>query len=90
MSTNTQADERLDTLNAIAQECFGIEALPLAAGAQAGRYVLDAESLVRALESAYDIGLIAGYRLNRVHVARSMPARYVLDARALVDFPVQR
>jgi hypothetical protein len=73
---NKQGDERLNTLNAIAQECFGIETLPLADGAQEARYMIDADSLVRALESAYDIGLIAGYRLNRIHVAHSMPMRY--------------
>jgi hypothetical protein len=79
---NKQGDERLNTLSAIAQECFGIETLPLAAGAQEARYVIDADSLVRALESAYDIGLIAGYRLNRIHVAHSMPMRHEQEAGA--------
>jgi hypothetical protein len=60
-------DERLVTLSEIANDCFGIECLAPQAEARDARYVLvHAGSILRALESAYDIGLIAGYRLHRI------------------------
>jgi hypothetical protein len=85
MGMNKQGDERLNTLSAIAQECFGIETLPLSAGAQEVQYVVCAESIVRALESAYDIGLIAGYRLHRVHATYPLAERYAQDASARAE-----
>ncbi|MFL9991222.1 hypothetical protein PQR34_07150 [Paraburkholderia sediminicola] len=74
MTTNTSAsmsaptDERLNTLSEIAHDCFGVETFP--SDQTEARYVVCAESIARALESAYDIGLIAGYRLTRAIQAR--------------------
>jgi hypothetical protein len=75
MTSNTSAslrettDERLHTLSEIAHDCFGIETFSTTDQTQA-RYVVCAASIARALESAYDIGLITGYRLNRATRAR--------------------
>ncbi|WP_201644529.1 hypothetical protein [Paraburkholderia metrosideri] len=62
-------DERLNTLGEIAHECFGVEQFPCSDQAEI-RYVVSVESIARAIESAYDIGLIAGYRLSRATQAR--------------------
>jgi hypothetical protein len=66
MSTST--DERFSTLSEIAHDCFGVEPFP--SDQTEARYVVCAESIARALESAYDIGLIAGYRLTRAIQSR--------------------
>ncbi|MFM0339994.1 hypothetical protein [Paraburkholderia fungorum] len=64
-------DERLNTLREIVNECFGVDALTSATDRADARYVVCAENVVRALETAYDIGLIAGYRLSQASQARS-------------------
>lgn len=76
MNTKMSRDERLVTLREIAHECFGVETLSLSGQAPDAPVVVCAESIVRALESAYDIGLIAGYRLNRAHAAPPIPLHH--------------
>jgi hypothetical protein len=63
-------DERLSTLGEIAHDCFGVEIFPCGSDKAGARYLVCAESIARALENAYDIGLIAGYRLSRAFPAR--------------------
>ncbi|MFM0739848.1 hypothetical protein PQQ51_21625 [Paraburkholderia xenovorans] len=59
-------DERFNALSEIANDCFGIDAFARLPGVQDSRDVaVRTADIVRALESAYDIGLIAGYHLNR-------------------------
>lgn len=69
-SMSNQTDERLSTLGEIAHDCFGVETFPRGSDQAGARYVVCAESIARALESAYDIRLIAGYRLSRATPAR--------------------
>lgn len=85
MTMNVQGDERLMTLREIAHECFGVETFSLSGEAPDAPLVVCAESIVRALESAYDIGLIAGYRLNRTHTIHPLQERCTHDARARAD-----
>jgi hypothetical protein len=54
-------DTRLNTLSEIAHACFGVETFPSYTDQADARHVACAESsIARALEGAYDIGLIAG------------------------------
>ena len=64
-------DERLNTLREIVNECLGVDALPSGTERANARYVVCAESVVRALETAYDIGMITGYQLSQASQARS-------------------
>ncbi len=68
---NTHCDERLTTLNEIANDCFGIESFTSATAEPGARYSVCAEDIVRALESAYDIGLIVGCQMDRSLRAKS-------------------
>jgi len=62
---NSLSDERLTTLIEIANDCFGIESFSPVRTQPERRYSVCAEDILRALESAYDIGLIVGSRLNQ-------------------------
>jgi hypothetical protein len=62
-------DERLDTLGEIARECFGVEPFLSCTEQAEAHYVVCTKSIARALESAYDIGLIAGYRMSTAATA---------------------
>jgi hypothetical protein len=64
-------DERLKTLSEIAHDCFGVTEFPSCTHETDARYVVCAESIARALESAYDIGLVTGYQLSQASRARS-------------------
>ncbi|MFM0624801.1 hypothetical protein [Paraburkholderia xenovorans] len=65
---NMLGDERLDTLSEIANDCLGIAPLASPVQRQDARFVVvRAEDIARALESAYDVGLINGYRLHRLN-----------------------
>lgn len=64
-------DERLTTLTEIANDCLGIESFSSVTTQPELRYSVCVEDIVRALESAYDIGLIVGCRLN--HALRVKP-----------------
>jgi hypothetical protein len=61
MSSITK-DERFELLEMIASESLGITSL--AATGKADFRVIGVENLARALESAYDLGLVTGYRLG--------------------------
>jgi hypothetical protein len=69
--TTAPTDERLNTLSEIANDCCGVDAFRSCTDRADARYVVCADSVVRALESAYDIGLITGYRLSQASRARS-------------------
>jgi hypothetical protein len=56
-------DERLCTLSEIAADCFDLDLLDADAPEQ--RVLVKPADIVRALESAYDVGLIVGYQLTR-------------------------
>jgi len=64
-------DERLISLNAIATDSFNVEPFALDANQPEIRIAVEPADIVRALESAYDIGLIAGYQLTRAGRSRS-------------------
>jgi len=56
-------DERICTLSEIAADCFDVDMLD--ADAPERRVLVTPADIVRALESAYDMGLVAGYQLMR-------------------------
>jgi hypothetical protein len=62
---NSLSNERLTTLTEIAHDCFGIESLSPVTTQPELRYSVCVDDIVRALESAYDIGLIVGSRLHQ-------------------------
>jgi hypothetical protein len=64
-------DERLINLNAIATDCLNVDTFALDANQPEIRIAVKPADIVRALESAYDIGLIAGYQLTRAGRSRS-------------------
>jgi hypothetical protein len=62
-------DERLCTLSEIAADCFDVDFLDADAPEQ--RVLVKPADIVRALESAYDVGLVVGYQLTRSGRIRS-------------------
>ncbi|MBB2925984.1 DUF6900 domain-containing protein [Paraburkholderia silvatlantica] len=58
-------DERLEFLLAISRRTLGIESFELTGKPTADVHLVSAEDIGRALESAYDAGLIVGYRMGR-------------------------
>jgi len=58
-------DERLELLLAISRRTLGIESFELTGKPTADAHLLSADDIGRALESAYDAGLIVGYRMGR-------------------------
>ncbi|WP_395069885.1 DUF6900 domain-containing protein [Paraburkholderia silvatlantica] len=58
-------DERLELLLAISRRTLGIERFELTGKPTADAHLVSAEDIGRALESAYDAGLIVGYRMGR-------------------------
>ncbi|WP_042263585.1 DUF6900 domain-containing protein [Paraburkholderia heleia] len=58
-------DERLELLLAISRRTLGIESFELTGKPTADVHLASAEDIGRALESAYDAGLIVGYRMGR-------------------------
>jgi hypothetical protein len=64
-------DERLNTLSEIATDCFDVDTLSLNPEKPDLRVMVRPVDIARALESAYDMGLIAGYQLTRSGRTRS-------------------
>ncbi|MDR7006175.1 DUF6900 domain-containing protein [Paraburkholderia strydomiana] len=62
---NTAYEERLNVLSEIAEECFEVNELSSDCSERETRLSVRVSDIVRALESAYDVGLIAGYHLSR-------------------------
>lgn len=58
-------DERLELLLAISRRTLGIGSFELTGKPTADVHLVSAEDIGRALESAYDAGLIVGYRMAR-------------------------
>ncbi|MGF6645770.1 hypothetical protein [Paraburkholderia sp. GAS82] len=58
-------EERLSILSEIATDCFDVETCALNPELPDSRVAVRPVDIVRALESAYDMGLIAGYHLMR-------------------------
>lgn len=63
-------DERLVNLNEIATDCFKVEPFALDEKRPELRIAVKPANIVRALESAYDLGLIAGYQLTWAGMSR--------------------
>ncbi|SAL80394.1 hypothetical protein AWB68_05847 [Caballeronia choica] len=61
MSTMTK-DERFDLLELIARENLGIDALEPTGKPTWDFRIVSVENLSRALESAYNAGMVSGYR----------------------------
>lgn len=59
---NTVNDERLELLQSIAYETLGIASLESTGKPTADFRVISIENLARALEAAYDAGLLVGAR----------------------------
>lgn len=64
-------DERLQTLSEIATDCFDVDTFLLDAEMPDLHVTVRPIDIARAMESAYDMGLIAGYQLTRSGRARS-------------------
>lgn len=60
---NTAYDERLALLQAISAEILGISKLEMLGKPTADFRIVDVEQLARALEAAYDAGLLVGRRV---------------------------
>ncbi|MFX1675242.1 hypothetical protein PWR63_23835 [Paraburkholderia sp. A2WS-5] len=58
-------DERLELLLAISRRTLGIERFELTGKQTVDCHLVSAEAVGRALESAYDAGLIIGRRVGR-------------------------
>ncbi|WP_430229149.1 DUF6900 domain-containing protein [Paraburkholderia tropica] len=58
-------DERLELLLAISRRALGIERFELTGKQTADFHLVSAEDVGRALETAYDAGLIIGHRMGR-------------------------
>jgi hypothetical protein len=58
-------DERIELLTAIAREALGIETLAPTGKLTADFRVISIENLARALETAYDAGLLVGAQAIR-------------------------
>jgi hypothetical protein len=58
-------DERLELLLAISRSTLGIERFELTGKQTADWHLVSAEDVGRALESAYDAGLVVGRRIAR-------------------------
>lgn len=58
-------DERLQTLSEIATDCFDVDTFLLDPGMPDLHVTVRPIDIARAMESAYDMGLIAGYQLTR-------------------------
>ncbi|WP_233885220.1 DUF6900 domain-containing protein [Paraburkholderia flagellata] len=64
-------DERLELLLAISRRTLGIETFELTGKPTADARLVSVEDIGRALESAYDAGLIVGYRMGRAECEQS-------------------
>ncbi|QGZ56690.1 DUF6900 domain-containing protein [Paraburkholderia acidiphila] len=64
-------DERLELLLAISRRTLGIESFELTGKPTADVHLVSVEDIGRALESAYDAGLIVGYRMGRAECEES-------------------
>jgi hypothetical protein len=62
-------DDRLISLNDIATDCFNVDTFALDADHPDIGVTVKPADIVRALETAYDIGLIAGYQM--AHMGKS-------------------
>ncbi|MFD1561357.1 DUF6900 domain-containing protein [Paraburkholderia silviterrae] len=58
-------DERLELLLAISRRTLGIEGFELTGKQTVDYHLVSVEDVGRALESAYDAGLIVGHRVGR-------------------------
>jgi hypothetical protein len=58
-------DERMELLLAISRRTLGIESFELTGKPTADAHMVSVEDVARALESAYDAGLLVGYRMGR-------------------------
>ncbi|MFP6560547.1 hypothetical protein WJ542_19925 [Paraburkholderia sp. B3] len=63
-------DERLELLLAISRRTLGIDSFELTGKQTLDFHVVNAEDLGRALESAYDAGLLLGHRMGRAENVR--------------------
>jgi sulfite reductase beta subunit-like hemoprotein len=64
-------DERLELLLAISSRTLGIESFELTGRQTLDLHVVNVEDLGRALEAAYDAGLLVGHRMGREESVRS-------------------
>jgi sulfite reductase beta subunit-like hemoprotein len=64
-------DERLELLLAISRRTLGIESFELTGKQTLDLHVVSVEDLARALEAAYDAGLLIGHRMGREECAQN-------------------
>jgi hypothetical protein len=64
-------DERLELLLAISRRTLGIENFELTGKQTLDLHVVSVEDIGRALEAAYDAGLLIGHRMGREDCAQN-------------------
>lgn len=64
MNTTIEHDARLNLLLSIAHETLGIATFELSGKASADLRIVRVDSLARALEAAYDAGLVVGHNVG--------------------------
>ncbi|CAE6695393.1 DUF6900 domain-containing protein [Paraburkholderia nemoris] len=64
MNTTIEHDARLELLLSIAHETLGIATFELSGKPSADLRIVRVDSLARALEAAYDAGLMVGHRVS--------------------------
>lgn len=58
-------DERVELLLAIAHKTLGVESFELSGKPRVDYHIVSVEDVGRALEAAYDAGLLVGHRMGR-------------------------
>jgi len=64
-------DERLELLQIISRRTLGIESFESTGKQTLDLHVVSGEDVGRALEAAYDAGLLIGHRMGRAECAQS-------------------
>jgi hypothetical protein len=64
-------DERLELLLAISHRTLGIESFELTGKQTLDLHVVSVEDIGRAMEAAYDAGLLIGHRMGREECAQN-------------------
>ncbi|MGF6773260.1 hypothetical protein P3T18_005765 [Paraburkholderia sp. GAS199] len=71
MNTTAELDTREDLLLSIAQDTLGIATFELSGKPSADLRIVRVDSLARALEAAYDAGLMVGHRVGSCSSGRA-------------------
>jgi len=71
-SESEMHDERFELLLAISRRTLGVDSFELTGKLTTDARLVSADDVGRALESAYDAGLLVGYRMGRAECEESV------------------